>query len=87
MRKREPFCYMRQWLSGKEFAYQCRRCKRCRFDPWFGKIPWSRKWQPTSEFLHGKFHRQKSLVGYSPWGHKELDMTEHACTPYFKKTS
>ena len=28
-------------------------------------------------FLPGKFHGQRSLVGYSPWGHKELDMTEH----------
>ena len=37
---------------------------------WEGKIPWSRKWQPTSVFLLGKFHGQKSLAGYSPWGHK-----------------
>ena len=45
-----------------------------------GKIPWSRKWQPTPVFLLGKFHVQRSLASYSPWGHKELDMTEHACT-------
>ena len=38
---------------------------------------WSRKWQPTPVFLPGKFHGQRSLVGYSPWGHKELDKTEH----------
>ena len=37
--------------SGKESACQCRRHKRCRFDPWVRKIPWSRKWQPTSAFL------------------------------------
>ena len=43
----------------------------------FGKIPWSRKWQPTPVFLPGKFHDQRSLVGYSPWGHKESDITEH----------
>ena len=36
------------------------------FDPWVGKIPWSRKWQPTPVFLPGKFHGQRSLVGYSP---------------------
>jgi len=38
------------------------------FDPWVGKIPWSRKWQPTPIFLPGKSHRQRSLAGYSPWG-------------------
>ena len=46
------------------------------FDPWVGKIPWRRKWQPTSVLLPGKSHGQRSLVGYSPWGHKELDTTE-----------
>ena len=40
------------------------------------KIPWRRKWQPTPVFLPGKSHGQRSLVGYSPWGHKESDMTE-----------
>ena len=34
------------------------------------------RWQPTPVFLPGKFHGQKSLVGYSPWGCKESDMTE-----------
>ena len=34
--------------------------------------PWKRKWQPTPEFLPRKFHGRRSLVGYSPWGHKEL---------------
>ena len=62
--------------SGKELAYQCRRCKRCNFDPWVGKIPWMRAWQPTSVFLHGESHVQRSLAGYSPKGCKELDMTE-----------
>ena len=33
-------------------------------------------WQPTLLFLPGEFHGQRSLVGCSPWGHKELDMTE-----------
>ena len=40
-----------------------------------GKIPWRRKWQPTPVSLPGKSHGW-SLVGYSPWGHKESDMTE-----------
>ena len=45
---------------------------------WIGKIPWRRKWQPTPVFLPGKFHGQRNLVCYSPWDHKESDMTE--CT-------
>ena len=44
-------------------------------DPWVGKIPWRRKWQPTPVFLPGKFHRQRSLGGHSPRGRKESDMT------------
>ena len=54
----------------------CLQCKRPEFSPWVGKMPWRRKWQPTLVFLPGKFHAQRSLVGYSPWGHKESDMTE-----------
>ena len=41
------------------------------FDPCVRKIPWRRKWQPTPVLLHGRFHGRRSLVGYSPWGHKE----------------
>ena len=44
-------------------------------DLWVRRILWSRKWQPTSIFLSGKFHEQRNLVGYSPWGSKELDTT------------
>ena len=44
---------------------------RHRFDPWVGKIPWRRAWQPTPVFLPGESHGQRSLVGYSPCGHKE----------------
>ena len=47
-----------------------------KFDPWVRKIPWRRKWQPTSVLLPGKFHGQRSLMDYSPWGHKESDMPE-----------
>ena len=62
--------------SGKESTRQCRGHKGCEFNPWVEKIPWNRKWQPTPVFLPGKFHGQRSLAGYSPWDHKELDMTE-----------
>ena len=63
---------------GKEPACQCRRHKRHGFDPCVRKIPWRRK--PTPVFLLGKFYGQRSLVGYSSWGSKELDMTERLNT-------
>ena len=67
-----------RWLSGKESTCQCRRCKRYAFDPWVRKISQRKKWQPTPVFLPGESHGQRSLVGYSPWGHQELDKTEQA---------
>ena len=51
------------WLSGKESTCQCRRRKRHGFSHWVWKIPWSRKWQPTSIFP-GKFYGQRSLASY-----------------------
>ena len=50
--------------------------KRRGFKPCIRKILWRREWQPTPVFLPGKSHGQKSLVGYSPWGHRESDTTE-----------
>ena len=70
-------------VTGKEPTCQCRRHKRHRFNPWARKIPCSRKWHPIPAFLPGKFHGQRSLVGYSPWGHKELDMTERLTLSLF----
>ena len=52
---------------GKEATCQCRRSG---FDLWVRKILWRRKQQHTPVFLAGKYHGQKSLVGYSPWGCK-----------------
>ena len=46
------------------------------FNPWIGKFPWRRKWQPTPVVLPEKSHGQRSLVGYNPWDLKELDTTE-----------
>ena len=62
--------------NGKEPTCQCRRHKRCRFDPWVRKIPWRRAWQPTPVFLPGESHGQRSLAAYSPQSRKESDMTE-----------
>ena len=53
-----------------------RGTRRRSLDPWVRKIPWRRKWQPTPVFLPGKSYGQRSLAGYSPWGHKEYVMTE-----------
>ena len=63
-------------FPGGSVGKVCLQCGRTVFDLWFGKIPWRRKWQPTPVFLPGEFHGQRGLVGYSPWGHKESDMTE-----------
>ena len=46
------------------------------FNSWVGKSPWRRDWLPTPVFLPGKPHGQRSLAGYSTWGHKESDTTE-----------
>ena len=56
---------------------QSRRCKRLWFDPCVRQIPWRRAWQLAPVFAPGKFHGRMSLAGYSLWGHKESDMTEH----------
>ena len=53
---------------------------RPEFDPWVGKIPWRRAWQPTPVSLPGEFHGQKNLASYSPWGHKGSDTTEQLST-------
>ena len=52
------------------------QCRRPGFDPWLRKIPWRREWLRTPVFSPGKSHRQRSLAGSNPWGHKESDTTE-----------
>ena len=61
------------WLRWQRIHLQWRKPQ---FDPWVGKIPGWREWQPTPVFLPGESHGQRSLVGYSPQGHKEMDTTE-----------
>ena len=62
--------------SGSDGKASAHNVGRPGFHPWVGKIPWGRKWQPTPVPLPGKSHRQRSLIGYSPWGRKESDTTE-----------
>ena len=54
----------------------CLQCRRHMFDPWIRMIPWRREWQHIPVFHPGELHGQRRLAGYSPWSHKELDMTE-----------
>ena len=76
-----PWCFeipRRIWWFNKtemgcSVVKQCAcQCRRCGFNPWVGKIHWRRNWQPTPIFLPGKSHGQRGLVGYSPWGSKEV---------------
>ena len=82
-------CIFPGGTSGKELACQCRRHKRLRFDPSVRKVPWRRAWQPTPVFLLRESQGQRSLVGYSQLGCKELDMISdlahtHYCCGMFK---
>ena len=70
--------WLRQWRI-------CQQYRRHEFDPWVGKIPWRRECQPTLVFLPGESHGQRSLMVYSPQGHKESDTTE-ATWPAVKPT-
>ena len=63
-------------LEVKNLLANARDVKKGGFNPWVGKIPWSRAWQPTPVFFSGESHGQRSLAGYSPWGHKESNMIE-----------
>ena len=71
-------CHVAAWMGG-EYGWEgsvaqrlriCLQCRRHGFDLWVGKIPWRRKWQPTAAFLPGESHGQRSLVDYSPLGHR-----------------
>ena len=61
-------------------ASQVAQWERPGLDPCLGKIPWSRKWQPTPVFLPGESCGQRSLVGYSPLGRREWDTAEQLST-------
>ena len=62
--------------TGASLAIQAVKNLPAMQETWVGKIPWRREWLAIPVFLPGKSHEQRSLVGYSPWGHKESDMTE-----------
>ena len=64
-----------KWLRGKNLSTNSGDERVASFGLWVGKIPWSRKWQPTS-VLPQESHGQRSLAGSSQWSHKESDITE-----------
>ena len=73
-----------RWLSGKESGCQCRRCKRCRVDPWEKVISFLEEEMTThSSVLAGKSREQRSLADYSPWGRRVWQDwgTEHTYNP------
>ena len=78
LKGKKGFPRWHKWLKKKKKkpACQCRRHKRCGFDPWVRKILWRRAWKPTPVFFPGESHGQRSLVKYSPLGHKVSDTTE-----------
>ena len=57
------------------------------FDPWVRRMPKRREWLPTLVILPEEFHGQRSLIGYSPWGHKESDMLEQLTLSLFIASS
>ena len=65
-----------QYFSGSDGKESTCQCRRPEFDPWVGKMPWRRAWQPTSVFLPGEPHGQRNLAGYSPWILTKSDITE-----------
>jgi len=65
------------WHSGKKLACQCRRHKRCRFNPWSDKICGEGNGNPLRYFCLENSMDRWALVGYNPWGCKESDTTEH----------
>ena len=72
------FCNLKNNLASQ--VAQWRRThlpsRRPKFDPWGGKISWGRKWQLTPVSLPEKCRGQRSLGGYSSWGHNESGTTE-----------
>ena len=64
------FCLSMHLPGGSDSKEPTCQYRRPSFDPWVGKMPWRRKWQPTPAFLPGESYGQRSLAGYSLWGSK-----------------
>ena len=67
------------WVKNPPAVQESRRCG---FDPWVGKVPWRKAWQPTPVILRGEFHGQRILEGYSPWGHRSWTFLKQLSTAH-----
>ena len=76
MFQKNLFCYYQGFPGGSDGKKSASNAGGPGFDLWIGKISWRREWLPSPVFWPGEFHGQRSLAGYVPWGHEELDMTE-----------
>ena len=72
---RHTACQLYSTMHVASLVARMVKCGSPRFDPWVGKIPWRRKWQPAPVFLPGESHGWRSVAGYSPWGHKETQLS------------
>ena len=74
------------WYIGASLVAQtiriCLQCRRPRFDPWVGKMPWRKEWLPTPVLMPREFHRQRNLARYSPWSYK-VTATEQLTLSFF----
>ena len=68
------------WQHSCQSKYWTLASQTVNISPKPPQFPWRRKWKPTPVFLTGKFHRQRSMVGYNPWGCKESDKFQHTHT-------
>ena len=68
---------MRAFLAAQRVKNLPAMWERPGFHPWVGKMPWRREWLPIPVFLPGESHGQRSLVGYSSWGHKDSSTAEY----------
>ena len=85
--KEQPAHSEVQAMAGASATLSCEVAQAQTEVTWYkdGKIPWRREWQPTPTFLPGESHGQRSLVGYSPWGHKVAVCTPPAPEPSAKR--
>ena len=85
-RKREHISRLPRWRSGKESACQCRRGERCEFDPWIGKIPWSREWQPTQySCLENSMNRGAWRARVHAVAKSQTRLSAYACAWYIEQ--
>ena len=79
-----PCCFYLGFPGGSDSKIICLQCWRPWFNPWVGKIPWRRKWQPTAVFLPGQSYEQRSVEGWQRvghdwviWGHSERTVASY----------